>query len=385
MSGPHDDGFSEFAEELKLLAEAVLERVEPVLRRSAAQGQPDWSACSWCPVCAAAALVRGEHHDVVAAIADHGTAIVTVLREALAGVPVDPLLPDDEDSESGVRHRHPGAGPRSAARHGAGDGSRAGAARQPGDRRTGPGDRYDAEDRAGGRGTDASRADDRHAAGHRSGGQGMGASGDGDQHAAGHRSGGQGMGASGDGDQHAAGHRSGGQGMGPSGDGDRRAAGHRSGARSTDAPQGGERPDAGARSGGPDTDTSRAGDRHRAEGGRGAGQRLGHQRMGSADRHEVGSVSGRRGTDSRRDGDGHGNAARPSGTQVPPGRRDNTEGDVRAEASRADNERGDSSPSTDASPDQRTTAPLSSDAPSAKRPAGSKRSGYVGIPVTIKA
>ncbi|SNY86611.1 hypothetical protein SAMN04244553_3839 [Nocardia amikacinitolerans] len=346
MSDPHGDGFSEFAEELKLLAEAVLERVEPVLRRSATQGQPDWSACSWCPVCAAAALVRGEHHDVVAAIADHGTAIVTVLREALAGVPVDPLLPDDEDSENGVRHRHPGAGPRSAARHGAGDGSsRAGAARQPGDRRTGPGDRHDAEDLSGGRGTDASRA----------------------------------------GDQHAAGHRSGGQGMGASGDGDRRAAGHRSDARSTDASQGGERHDAGARSGGPDTDTSRAGDRHGAEGGRGAGQRLGHQRMGSADRHEVGSVSGGRGTDSRRDGDGHGNAARSSGTQVPPGRRDNTEGDVRAEASRADNERGDSSPSTDASPDQRTTAPLSSDAHSAKRPAGSKRSGYVGIPVTIKA
>ncbi|WP_246124469.1 hypothetical protein [Nocardia bhagyanarayanae] len=111
MSAPHGDGFSEFAEELKLLAEAVLERVEPVLRRSAAQGQPDWSACSWCPVCAAAALVRGEHHDVVAAIADHGTAIVTVLREALAGVPVDPLMPDDEDAESGDERSarsHPG-------------------------------------------------------------------------------------------------------------------------------------------------------------------------------------------------------------------------------------------------------------------------------------
>ncbi len=88
------DGLGEFAAELKLLAEAVLERVEPVLRR-AAGGQPDWSSCSWCPVCAAAALVRGEHHDVLAVVADHGTAIVTVLREALAGVPVDPVMPDD--------------------------------------------------------------------------------------------------------------------------------------------------------------------------------------------------------------------------------------------------------------------------------------------------
>ncbi|MFI9505504.1 hypothetical protein [Nocardia sp. NPDC052566] len=107
------DGLGEFAEELKLLAEAVLERVEPVLRRSAADGQAEWSSCSWCPVCAAAALVRGEHHDVVAAIADHGTAIVTVLREALAGVPVEPLLPDPEDDaghhHSGVHDHSPGA------------------------------------------------------------------------------------------------------------------------------------------------------------------------------------------------------------------------------------------------------------------------------------
>ncbi|MGW0251645.1 hypothetical protein ACWDYH_33960 [Nocardia goodfellowii] len=94
----HADGFAEFAEELKLLAEAVLERVEPVLRRTATDGQAQWSSCSWCPVCAAAALLRGEHHDVVAAIADHGTSIVTVLREALAGIPVEPVMPDPEDA-----------------------------------------------------------------------------------------------------------------------------------------------------------------------------------------------------------------------------------------------------------------------------------------------
>ncbi|MBF6165098.1 hypothetical protein IU486_09965 [Streptomyces gardneri] len=99
------DGVAEFAEELKLLAEAVLERVEPVLRR-AADGQVEWSSCSWCPVCAAAALVRGEHHDVLAALADHGTAIVTVLREALAGVPVEPVMPTDADPETGAPHRH---------------------------------------------------------------------------------------------------------------------------------------------------------------------------------------------------------------------------------------------------------------------------------------
>ncbi|WP_245650627.1 hypothetical protein [Nocardia harenae] len=102
-----EDELAEFAAELKLLAEAVLERVEPVLRRSAATGRADWESCSWCPVCAAAALVRGERHDVLAAIADHGTAIVTVLREALAGVPVEPVR---FDPEPGVPHEHSRSG-----------------------------------------------------------------------------------------------------------------------------------------------------------------------------------------------------------------------------------------------------------------------------------
>ncbi|WP_109526402.1 MULTISPECIES: hypothetical protein [Nocardia] len=106
------DGFGEFAEELKLLAETVLERVEPVLRHAADQ-PGEWSSCSWCPVCAAAALMRGEHHEVVAAIADHGTAIVTVLREALAGAPVEPV-PADAESEGG---RHEAAESEGAAPH----------------------------------------------------------------------------------------------------------------------------------------------------------------------------------------------------------------------------------------------------------------------------
>ena len=98
----NSDGLAEFAAELKILAETVLERVEPVLR-AAGTGQTDWSSCSWCPICAAAALVRGEHHDVLTAVAEHGTAIVTVLREALAGVPVAPVMPDPE---TGAPHDH---------------------------------------------------------------------------------------------------------------------------------------------------------------------------------------------------------------------------------------------------------------------------------------
>lgn len=90
MTDPHSD----LVEELRLLMETVLERAEPALRRAASgQDQPEFASCTWCPVCAIAALIRGEHHEVAAKIAEHGTAIVTVLREALAGVPVDPLHP----------------------------------------------------------------------------------------------------------------------------------------------------------------------------------------------------------------------------------------------------------------------------------------------------
>lgn len=98
--GPPVDGLAEFTEELRLLAEALLERVEPVLRRTAVDGRPDLGGCGWCPMCAAAALVRGDHHDVVSALAEHGTAVVTILREALAGIPVDPLLPPEWDDHA---------------------------------------------------------------------------------------------------------------------------------------------------------------------------------------------------------------------------------------------------------------------------------------------
>lgn len=96
LAGEHP----QFGEELRLLAEALLERVEPSLRRAAAgAGKQVWDSCDWCPVCALTALVRGEHHDILGLLADHGTSVVTILREALAGVPVEPKLPPDLSSD----------------------------------------------------------------------------------------------------------------------------------------------------------------------------------------------------------------------------------------------------------------------------------------------
>jgi hypothetical protein len=98
---------ADVAELLSLLGDvltAALERVEPTLRRAAqglrdggpgesAVARDDWNSCAWCPLCAVGALVRGEHHDLLSLLADHGVTAVTVLREALAGVPVEPIVP----------------------------------------------------------------------------------------------------------------------------------------------------------------------------------------------------------------------------------------------------------------------------------------------------
>ncbi len=111
------DGFAEFTEELRLLAEVLLAKVEPVLRRTAADGQADLGGCAWCPVCAAAALVRGDHHDVVAALADHGTSMVTVLREALAGIPVEPVLPPEWPEHGATQHNSAGFRTRADSEH----------------------------------------------------------------------------------------------------------------------------------------------------------------------------------------------------------------------------------------------------------------------------
>ncbi|PTR32171.1 hypothetical protein C8K36_1011222 [Rhodococcus sp. OK519] len=87
MTGEH----AELVAELRALAETVLERIEPILQKASARGadeaedQAGCTACSWCPLCALAALIRGEQHDLVTAVAGHGSALLSVLREVLDG------------------------------------------------------------------------------------------------------------------------------------------------------------------------------------------------------------------------------------------------------------------------------------------------------------
>lgn len=81
MTGRHAD----LGAELLALAETVLARMEPILRKaSAAQADRVPQGCSWCPVCALAALVRGEQHELLDLVATEGTVVIAALRQLLA-------------------------------------------------------------------------------------------------------------------------------------------------------------------------------------------------------------------------------------------------------------------------------------------------------------
>jgi hypothetical protein len=87
------DDHAKLLAELRLLTDSVLARVEPMLA-TFAEGQqradrtsttsseelPAFSGCSWCPVCALAAAIRGEHHELLAVLAGHAATLLALLR-----------------------------------------------------------------------------------------------------------------------------------------------------------------------------------------------------------------------------------------------------------------------------------------------------------------
>jgi hypothetical protein len=84
MNGEHSD----IGPELRQLAQTILDRLDPMVRlaaaRAAASGAgPGKCQQVWCPVCALAALAAGEQHPLLAVIADHSVALLTVVRAIL--------------------------------------------------------------------------------------------------------------------------------------------------------------------------------------------------------------------------------------------------------------------------------------------------------------
>ena len=106
---------SELGPELKALAQSILDRLDPAVRIAAARAQsaaktPGQCQQVWCPVCALAALVRGEQHPLLSVIAEHSVALLSVVRAMVADTdstqrPTAP--PPDEPPPSGPsRYQH---------------------------------------------------------------------------------------------------------------------------------------------------------------------------------------------------------------------------------------------------------------------------------------
>jgi len=83
VKAPHAD----LGPELRQLAQAILDRLEPAVwaAAAAAAGQePGRCQQVWCPVCALAALVKGEQHPLLGMIGEHSAALLAVIRAMVA-------------------------------------------------------------------------------------------------------------------------------------------------------------------------------------------------------------------------------------------------------------------------------------------------------------
>ena len=110
MSGAHPD----LGPELRQLAQSILDRIDPAVRAAAAAaaGADGPGKCQqvWCPVCALAALVRGEQHPLLTVIAEHSVALLTVVRAMVEDIETTPgpdePPPDGPPPPGPTRYQH---------------------------------------------------------------------------------------------------------------------------------------------------------------------------------------------------------------------------------------------------------------------------------------
>ena len=90
-------GQDRIAEELRLLIDAVAEKAEPWLARIAADSADhEPASCDWCPVCAVAAVLKGERSEMAARAAEHAAGLLAVLRMALQQQQSQPAAADEQ-------------------------------------------------------------------------------------------------------------------------------------------------------------------------------------------------------------------------------------------------------------------------------------------------
>jgi hypothetical protein len=98
---------SRLAEELRLLVEAVADRAGPWLDQVVSAEQQE--SCSWCPLCAAVALVRGRPNALAGRGLDAAADVVALLRAVLAdrwepGASHQPGFTPEEKASTKVQH-----------------------------------------------------------------------------------------------------------------------------------------------------------------------------------------------------------------------------------------------------------------------------------------
>jgi hypothetical protein len=100
VSGAHPD----IGPELRRLAQAILDGIDPAVRAAAAltagggsTGGRATGKCQqvWCPVCALAALATGDQHPLLTAIADHSMALLEVIHAIVDDIDRSPKPPPD--------------------------------------------------------------------------------------------------------------------------------------------------------------------------------------------------------------------------------------------------------------------------------------------------
>lgn len=101
--GAHPD-LGELGPELRKLAQAILDRLDPAVRAAAmlaaAGDGPGKCQQVWCPVCALAALVTGEEHPLLTVVAEHSVALFEVIR-AVVGETGEPPGPPEAPPPGG--------------------------------------------------------------------------------------------------------------------------------------------------------------------------------------------------------------------------------------------------------------------------------------------
>ena len=88
MTGEHPD----LGPELQQLAAKILLMLDPMIQAATAMmpspdGEPGKCQQVWCPLCAVAAVAAGEQHPLIAVVAEHSAALMSLIRATVGPQP----------------------------------------------------------------------------------------------------------------------------------------------------------------------------------------------------------------------------------------------------------------------------------------------------------